>query len=188
MIDLATFVPTPLELIVALALLIACVTDLRTGHIPNALTFPLWGIGPVWHLVLGLVGAGVWYEGLVGLAVLFPVHFALWAIGLDKGGDAKLMIGVGACLGWWIGIEATVWAVLLMLPVSLVLATVMGKLKSVWQTLLWALRQPIFRAMGVDPGPIPEQTYIPKAPVIALAVLLARLTTWGESVAFGGPP
>jgi Flp pilus assembly protein protease CpaA len=137
MIDLATYQPTPLEGVVALALLIACVTDLSTRRIPNGLTLPLWGIGVVWHLVAGLVGGGQWWAGLLGLLVLFPIHLGLFALKIDRGGDAKLMIGVGACLGWWIGVEATLWGILLMLPVSLILATAMGKLGSLWATAVW---------------------------------------------------
>lgn len=180
MIALAGYTPTPLEGLVALALILACITDLRTRRIPNELTLPLWGIGALWHIVAALVGSGVWWTGLLGILVVFPIHFVLFALGIDKGGDAKLMVGVAACLGWWIGVEATVWGILLMLPVSLVMATFMGKLPSVWRTLVWVLKAPLYRALNLEVGPAPEQTYMAKAPVIALAVVLARFTTFGE--------
>ena len=50
----------------------------------------------------------------------------------DKGGDAKLMIGVGACYGWWLGLEASVYAILLMGPVALAYMIFKGKIGSLW--------------------------------------------------------
>ncbi|TVQ87373.1 MAG: prepilin peptidase [Deltaproteobacteria bacterium] len=188
MIDLATYSPTPLEGLVALALILAIYNDLSSRKIPNRLTFPLWGIGVVWHLLAGLLGTGEWWFGLLGLAVTLPLHFGLFAIGLDRGGDAKLMAGVGACLGWWIGVEATLWGILLMLPVSLLYATFAGKLPNVGRTLLWFLKQPYYRFMRLEPGEPPPQTYIPKAPIIAIAVLTARFTTFAEAWFFDTPP
>lgn len=185
MIDLAGYSPTPLEGLVALALMLAIYTDLTTRKIPNSLTLPLWGIGVIWHLLAGLLGQGEWWFGLVGLAVTLPLHFLLFAIGIDKGGDAKLMVGVGACLGWWIGVEATLWGILLMLPVSLVMATVMGKLPNLWRTLVWFLKQPYYLAFKLEPGDPPPPTYMAKAPVIAAAVVVARFTTFFEEWVFG---
>jgi Flp pilus assembly protein protease CpaA len=165
-----------LDAVVGAVLLIACYTDLTRRRIPNSITYPLWALGPVFWLIMG-----PWYEGLIGLALMFPIHLAFFAIGLDKGGDAKLMIGVGAMFGWKFGLEATLWGVLLMLPVSLMVALAMGLLPSVAKTLVWVARMPFYRAQGLDPGPAPPQTLIPKAPVIAAAVLVAKFTVWAES-------
>ena len=174
---------TPMDAVVLLALAVAVYTDLSRRKIPNALSMPLWGIGVVYYAVAFFVVDGVsWWTGLLGLAIMFPVHFLLFALGIDRGGDAKLMIGVGACLGWWMGLEATVWAILLMLPVGLVYATLTGKLLNVWRTFTWLGRSVIYRAMQLDPGEKPESTLIPKAPVIAVSVLVARLTPWLEDI------
>ena len=174
---------TPMDAVVLLALAVAVYTDLSRRKIPNALSMPLWGIGVVYYAVAFFVVDGVsWWTGLLGLAIMFPVHFLLFALGIDRGGDAKLMIGVGACLGWWMGLEATVWAILLMLPVGLVYATLTGKLLNVWRTFTWLGRSVIDRAMQLDPGEKPESTLIPKAPVIAVSVLVARLTPWLEDI------
>jgi Flp pilus assembly protein protease CpaA len=172
----------PMHGLLVVVLGIAVVTDLSTMKIPNALTLPLWGIGVVWHVIGDLVGLSThWAVGLVGLAVLFPVHFGLFALGIDKGGDAKLMIGVGACLGWWVGLEATVWAILLMGPVGMVTLVLMGQGKSLWKTLKWTFGMPVYRVLQLDPGPRPEPTYMPKAPVIAAAVVVAVLSPWLET-------
>lgn len=186
MIEVLGVTLSTLHLVVLLVVAIAVVTDLTTMRIPNGLTYPLWGIGVIWHGVAFFLGTGdAWWTGLLGLVVLFPVHFALFAVGIDKGGDAKLMIGVGACLGWWVGIEATVWSILLMGPVAVLIATLMGKLPSVWKTFVYLIKAPYYRTMKLDPGPKPEQTYVPKAPVIAISVLVALFTPWLDTVFFG---
>lgn len=168
---------TPMDVVILGSLAVAVYTDLSRRKIPNALTMPLWGIGLVYYLIVG-----PWWAGLLAIGILFPVHFLLFALGIDRGGDAKFMVGIGACLGWWLGLEATVWAILLMLPVGLVYATLAGKLLNVWKTFTWLGRTVIYRSMQLDPGEKPESTLIPKAPVIACAVLVARLTPWLDDI------
>ncbi len=92
-------------LAVAIAL-VACVTDVRSQRIPNALTFPALAVGLLAHagapsglgLTASLIGA------VVGLAVFLP-FFALGGMG---GGDVKLM----AALGAWIGAGPILWTAL----------------------------------------------------------------------------
>ena len=83
----------------------ACITDLRSARIPNALT--LLGTAG------GLLAHSTWPTGLgigpslagalVGLAVFFP-FFALGGMG---GGDVKLMAALGAWLAWPAIVPAT---------------------------------------------------------------------------------
>ena len=74
---------------------VACVTDLRTRRIPNALTFGGALAGLVFHLLWGgrllSSAAGL----LTGIAIFFPI-FALGGMGA---GDVKLLGAIGAWLG-----------------------------------------------------------------------------------------
>jgi prepilin peptidase CpaA len=76
---------------------VACVTDLRTRRIPNALTFGGALAGLAFHS-LGDGGAGPVSSAagwLAGIAIFFPI-FALGGMGA---GDVKLLGAIGAWLG-----------------------------------------------------------------------------------------
>jgi prepilin peptidase CpaA len=78
-------------------LLLACIWDLRTRRIPNALTFSAIVAALVFHAVTGGLNAAGW--SLVGCflgALLFFPMFALRGMGA---GDVKLLAAVGAWLG-----------------------------------------------------------------------------------------
>lgn len=175
---------SPMDAVVLVALVGATITDIRSGRIPNTISLPLWGIGVLYWLIVGLAGLdGPWHRGLVGLAAMFPLHFLFFAIGLDKGGDAKLMIGVGACLGWWLALEASVWAILLMGPVSFVILLLRGQLATVLDHLRHLFVDPVRRFLGRPTGPRPaEPLMVIKGPVLLVAVVLARLTPWLETL------
>jgi prepilin peptidase CpaA len=86
--------------------LLACVTDLRSRRVPNAVTFPAIVAGVATHtLATGASGAVHAALGcLAGGALFFP-FFAIGGLG---GGDVKLM----AALGAWIGPGAALWTAL----------------------------------------------------------------------------
>lgn len=83
--------------------LLACVFDIRTRRIPNALTMSAAVAGLLFHLTnSGLAGAQTSAGGwVVGLLLLLP-YFALGGMG---GGDVKLV----AALGAWLGPRETFW-------------------------------------------------------------------------------
>ena len=88
---------TALNLFVGTLLAAACVTDLRTRRIPNALTFSAAVGGVLFHVATGGWQSAGW--SLVGLfvgALLFLPMFALRGMGA---GDVKLLAAVGAWLG-----------------------------------------------------------------------------------------
>jgi prepilin peptidase CpaA len=91
--------------VIALAVaLAACITDLRTRRIPNALTFGAAAAGLVFHAAWGS-GPGFSVAGwAVGVAVFF-VPFVLGGLG---GGDVKLLGALGA----WLGPKLVLWLAL----------------------------------------------------------------------------
>ena len=174
---------TPMDLVVALAVITSAVTDVREGRIFNSVTLPLWGIGVIYWLVRGLLGGPEpFWTGLLGLAVMFPLHFLFFAIGLDKGGDAKLMIGVGACYGWWLGLEASVYAILLMGPVALAYMIFKGKIGSLWHHIRYLTIDQVKSFMGLPIPDKPEPVYIIKGIVLLIAVFVARFSTVAEGL------
>ena len=76
---------------------IGTVTDLRWRRVPNWITLPL----PVLAIAFTLP-SGPWAVGreIVLIAALTLAGVALHAMGMLGGGDVKLIIGVGALLGY----------------------------------------------------------------------------------------
>ena len=101
---------SPFDVGALLSAMAACVSDVRTSRIPNALTGASLAAGIAAHVALaGGHGALVALGGAAtGLAVFFPI-FALGGMGA---GDVKLMAALGAWLGWgpvvWMALYAAV--------------------------------------------------------------------------------
>jgi prepilin peptidase CpaA len=117
---------------------IACVTDVRTRRIPNALTFGAAAAALVFHVLApsghGLTSA---VEGwFVGAALMF-LPFALRGLGA---GDVKLVAALGAWLGplnaMWLVVYTTIAGGVL----SLVVAAFHGYLKQALANI-WLLLQ-----------------------------------------------
>jgi prepilin peptidase CpaA len=84
-------------IILALMLLPAAVTDLKSQRIPNKITFPALIIGIIFNTWFhGFDGLFYSLQGMgIGLAIFLVPYF----IGKMGAGDAKLMAAVGAFLG-----------------------------------------------------------------------------------------
>lgn len=86
----------PTALAVAVALL-AAIGDLRSGRVPNWLTYGALACG----LLLGLVAAGPRgaLRAFIGAVIAFAPPFILFLVNRSiGGGDAKLLAGLGALL------------------------------------------------------------------------------------------
>lgn len=161
--------PTQAEATLLLGLLFACYTDIRWWRIPNALNLVLIALGLLINTLLGQ-----WQVGVFGLLLAFAVHFPLWVLQVQKGGDAKLMMGLGALVGPALMIETTLWKLLLLIPVGFVILLVSGNLSN----LRGAVAHILAKAQGKDAEAPPKLTYMPFAPVIAVAWGCAMITDW----------
>ena len=99
----------------AAVLVVASVTDVRNGRIYNWLTYPAIAAGLIGHTLVSGVGSPTGHVadlGLIGSALGMAVGGALllaWLAGGIGGGDAKLMVAVGALTGWRFTLEAMFW-------------------------------------------------------------------------------
>jgi prepilin peptidase CpaA len=143
--------------VLAGALVVAAVTDLRSHKIYNWTTYPAIGVGLIGHtLIGGLSGADSAALGLMGalagLAVGFVPLLLVYLSGGLNAGDVKLMAAVGALAGWRFALEAMflglVVAVVMAVIVLLRRRQLIETLRRVWQVLLLAAA----RARPVDPA------------------------------------
>jgi prepilin peptidase CpaA len=115
---------------------LAAVSDLWRGTIPNALTYPLLVVSPLLHgglawangqsLTAALGAAGL---SLAGLALCSAVPLVMWWKGAIGGGDVKLFAAIGALLGPNVGFEAQLYV--------FVLAALIAPAKLAYDGALW---------------------------------------------------
>jgi prepilin peptidase CpaA len=143
----------------------AAVCDLRTGRIPNALTFGAAAAGLIFSTATaGLFGLLTSLVGcLVGLVLFLPL-FALRGMG---GGDVKLLAAVGAWLGPLGALHAALWAALAGGVLAVVVALSSGYLSEAIRNLLAMVA--VWRTVG--PSPIAGVTLTEsRGPRLAYAV------------------
>ena len=151
-------------------LVAAAVTDLRSGKIPNYLTYPAILLGLVGHGLGGWltdppVGLGV-SEAVLGLVVgLVPLLLCLRSGGIG-GGDAKLMGAVGALTGWRFVLAAMVYGFLV--------AGVMGVVVMIRRRIVRRTLRRVLHALALllTPGAQPADPTDEQTPRIPLAVAL----------------
>lgn len=91
------------ELFVILAIgggIIASVTDVRSGIIPNRMTFPLILIGIFGYLAHGLAmgNLSTFFALLKGIVVIFIVGYLMWVLRAWSAGDAKEFLFIAALI------------------------------------------------------------------------------------------
>ena len=77
--------------------MLAGVWDLRTGRIPNKLTYGAMAVG---LLLAALQGQAVVLASIVGFLVGFSIFAVAFKAGMMGGGDVKLMGAIGALKGF----------------------------------------------------------------------------------------
>ena len=173
------------DAVLAVLLVGACYTDLRTGKIKNALTFPVMLVG----LVLAPVVAPHWMHGLAGLGVAFAVGAVLWRLGgAYHPGDVKLVMAAGALVGPETILRGILLGLVLNLPVAVTVLAVRGRLGNFFRFWLKGDRRETTRmvfgpviAAGID------SVLGRRPPARVLAALVAALAGLAMLV-LGSPP
>ncbi len=104
---------------------IAAAWDLRTRHIPNALTLGGVALGVALHVALGAVDGGSRgalvgaLRALVGIVVCAAFPAFSFARNEMGGGDVKLFAAIGALCGPILGFNAQAWSFVVSLAVVL---------------------------------------------------------------------
>jgi len=145
--------------------IVAALWDVRTGRVPNVLTFGAAVAGVVWSIATaGVDGFGTSLLGcLVGLALFFP----LFALGGMGAGDVKLLAAIGAWLGPLGAAYTALWGSLAGGVLALVVGVSHGYLREAFRNVLALLA--VWRTVG--PSPVAGMTLTDsRAPRIAYAV------------------
>lgn len=136
-----------IQIFVGTVLAIACISDLRTRRIPNALTFTAAAAALGFHLITGGLNAAGWsLAGCVIGVLLFLPMFALRGMGA---GDVKLLAAIGAWLGpsqvAYVALAASIAGGVVAIGVALGHGYLRTAVRNVWMLLMH------WRIMGVRP-------------------------------------
>jgi len=149
------------DVILVAVLIVAAVTDLRSGRIYNKLVYPAIIVG----LVLGLLDGGwpgLWDHAL-GAGVAFGILFVCYILGGMGGGDVKLMTAVGALGGFARPGQGNF--VLCALFYAFAVGAILGILAALWRRALgtaaartwWGVRMLAVPGTSLDEA-VPEAT------------------------------
>lgn len=164
---------TFLQMTLVLGLLVAAITDVRSGRIPNSVTFPLVISGLVFHtwadgwqgLLFSLLGC------LVGLGCLIWFY----ARGGMGAGDVKLLGAIGAYLGPTQVVYAFAVAAILGGAYSLALLFAQGGGQHVQERMLLFLTNlRVARTASVSPQPVSQDPKLRYALVLGLGTLISQ--------------
>ncbi len=163
--------PPPWAMVILAALVVvAAVVDLRSGKVPNWLTYPAIAAGVVGHALTARLASGGGELGLAGALAGFAVGFfplaACWLAGGIGGGDAKLMGAIGALGGWRFALSTVVYGIIVAAIMAVVVMVrrrlVRRTLRRVWHTLQLLLA----------PGARPADPTSSDSPTVPFAVAL----------------
>lgn len=164
----------PLEILLLAVVTAGGVTDLATGRIHNALTYPAVLAGLAGALVLE--GGPAFGEHLLALAVGFVPFFLLYLGGGLGGGDVKLMAAVGALGGYPLVLNSMLSAILL--------GGLAAVLMVIWQSRFRETVRYVGGTLGslLRPGTAPPapggHPVLPFGAMICLGTYLAVAARW----------
>jgi len=144
---------------------VAAATDLRSGRIPTALTYPALAAGPLWHTAAG--GSSGLTAALLGIVAAGLGPALLHRGGVMGGGDVKLFGALGGLLGGHAALEVQWLSLCLIALYALGAAAWRGQLRATLGLVFRRLR----RGDSGTAAPFPEQ--VPGEVRLGGAILLA---------------
>ena len=91
-----------LTAIILIGLIIATITDLKTREVPDWLSYGLIAIGLGVNLIFSFAYGNYWFfvNSLAGFALFLAVALIMFYTGQWGGGDSKVLMGLGALIGF----------------------------------------------------------------------------------------
>jgi len=157
---------------------IAALTDYRTGHIPNWVTFPAIAGGVLGHGIRGGVEGGLMGGAteaalsLGGLALCSLVPAGMWWKGGMGGGDLKLFAAIGALAHPLLGIEAELYAFVVAAFVAPAQLAYRGRLLAVLKNSFALAFNPLRSKEAKRALPAEMMTWFRLGPAIFIGMLL----------------
>jgi Flp pilus assembly protein protease CpaA len=171
---------TPMLVVYGVGLCTGAVIDLRSGRLPNWLTFSMMALGvAIW----ATLGDPLFAIKGIGMALL--IHFPLFALNVVRAGDAKLMMGAGALAGGIEVLDITAWYAIIYIPVGIAHLIAKGRLGNVTKLARdiasgapapKPLTQAELDEMDDDDPEKPTLTMLRTGPIIAVAGIVAALS------------
>jgi prepilin peptidase CpaA len=164
---------------------LAALTDARTGHIPNWLTFGAFIMGLVVNAVLAFTHAGAGaipstlMSCVVGATVCAIVPLLLYRAKAIGGGDVKLFIALGAISHAMIGIQMELASFVAGSLLALVYLTIQGKLGATLRRSVLVVVNPLLpKARRVSFAADPS-TWFRLGPAIFVGAAWVAFSRWG---------
>jgi prepilin peptidase CpaA len=161
---------------------------LRTGHIPNALTYSGLGLGAALHFSLLVSGRGeelsctfvalACARVVAGIVLCGLVPLLLFLRNGMGGGDVKLLAALGAFLGPVTGLEVQLYAFVVVALLAPAHLAYQGRLLAVLRNALSLLRNPWLppeQRRSVAPE---LMTWLKFGPAVALATAMVAWLRW----------
>ncbi|MCO5143535.1 MAG: A24 family peptidase [Oligoflexia bacterium] len=157
-----------MEQLISISLAVALfggVYDLLTKRIPNWWTFPMMVVGIVAQiLVYGFLGLG---HALLGIGFGFILFFPIYAFGYMGAGDVKLLMAVGAFVGWKLVLVAAIISIIVGGIFALIETAYRGRLFYVLKRTFYVVRALVL------PGLVPEPLKIDESRKFAFGLCIA---------------